>query len=84
MMTANDLCYTVAKYSFPYSFDSDGDQEFKYTDITETDISNIYLCVELENAINFEVPEDDLRMFDVSVAVVEATSFYHRRGSGSH
>ena len=74
-MTANNLCYTVAKHSFPFLFDSDEDQEFNDADITKTDIANIDLSVALENAINFDLPEDDLCMINLSVAVVEATSF---------
>ena len=44
-------------------------------DITETDIVNIDPNMTLDNAINFDLPEDDIRMIDLSVAVVEATVF---------
>ena len=75
MATANDLCHTVAKHSFPCSFNSGKDQEFNDEDITESDISKIGLSVGLYNVINFEAPEEDLERIDVNVAVVEATRF---------
>ena len=74
-MIANDLCFTVANYSLPYSFNSDNDQEFNYAEITVTDKVNIDLSVALKNAVNFDLPEDDIRMINLSVAVVEAAGF---------
>ena len=61
------LFYTVAKHSFPYSLDSNKNQEFNDTDITGTDISNIDLRVELESAINFEVPDNDVSRINLNV-----------------
>ena len=75
MTTANDLCHTVAKHSFPYSFNSDKHQEFNDEGITETDIFKIDVSVELENAINLEVLEEDLERTKINVAVVEAARF---------
>ena len=73
-MTAMFFCHTVAKHSFPYSFNSDSNQKFNDAEFTVTDIVND-LSVALENAINFDLPEDDIRMIDQNVAVVEATDF---------
>ena len=80
MTTANDLCHTVAKHSFPYSFNSDKNQEFSDEDITEYDISMVDQSVALENAINFQVTKEDLETIDVDVAVAEAARFLVTKG----
>ena len=41
-MTANDLTYTVAKHSFPYSFDSDKDQAFNSSTAMDADPRPIF------------------------------------------
>ena len=65
MTTANDLCHTVAKHSFPYSFNSDKNQELNDEDITESDISMFDQSVVLETAINFSVTKEDLEKIDL-------------------
>ena len=80
MTTANDLCHTVAKYSFPYSFNSDKNQELNDEDITESDIFMFDQSVVLETAINFPVTKEDLERINLHVAVAEATRFPITKG----
>ena len=83
MTTANDLCHTVAKHSFPFSFNSDTNQEFNDVDITESDWKmidrNVALTtdqnVELATAIDVELTDKDLHNIDVDVAIEEAAAF---------
>ena len=78
-MTANDLCYTVAKHSFPYLFNSDNDQQINDAEITIIDIVNIDPKCGNGNAINFDLTEDNLHMINLHVSVVEATSLSPKR-----
>ena len=75
MTTANDLCVTVAKHSFPFSFNSDNNQEFNDEDITESDMKMIDKNVALAAAVDFELTDKDLRNIDVDVAIAEAAEF---------
>ena len=69
MTTANDLCHTVAKHSFPFPFNSDTNQEFNDVVITESDWETIDQNVALRTDENVELSDTNQEFDDVNITV---------------
>ena len=69
MTTANNLCHTVAKHLFPFSFNSNTSQAFNDVVITDSDWEMIDQTVALRTGQNVELSDTNQELNDVDITV---------------
>ena len=69
MTTANNLCHTDAKHLFPFSLNSNTNQEFNDVVITESDWETIDRNVALRTDENVELSDTNQEFDDVNITV---------------